>query len=81
MNMNEERCELTEESLGAVSGGGVDWQVFGDCVLQLGGSTDPQLAELVFAIMANNTMEVRRLALTASIAANPIVARSLQMAS
>lgn len=73
--------EISEENIGKVYGGQMDWELFGDCVLQLGGSSDPQLAELVFAIRAKNYIKVKQLALTAAIAANPIVEAALSRAS
>lgn len=69
--------ELTDEEIESITGG-VNWAIYGSCLMQHGASAIPALSELVTAVNNKNWDKVKVLSKKASIASLPIVAECLQ---
>lgn len=64
--------KLSDEELSKVTGG-VNWPAYGDCLISEGASDDPELADLVFAIVTKDWVKVAILSAQIKIINNPKV--------
>lgn len=69
--------KLSDEELKKVDGG-INWQKFGQCILNNGGGSVPELAELVAAIVSCNWPMVAILAATNVEKTNPLIVKCWQ---
>ena len=69
--------KLSDEELKKVDGG-INWQKFGQCILNNGGGATPKLSELVAAIVNNNWPLVAILSSTEDLKSNPLVIKCWQ---